>query len=77
MSLLTSGNSEASTKALAEISESQKEMIRLSEHFNKKSLVQMQQESALMKAAGQVGLNKPYRAPIYQTYKECVTGLYR
>jgi len=27
--------------------------------------------------AGQVGLNKPYRAPIYQTYWECMQGLYR
>lgn len=24
-----------------------------------------------------VGLNKPYRAPVYQTYGECVRGLYR
>jgi len=24
-----------------------------------------------------VGLNQPYRAPVYQTYGECVRGLYR
>jgi len=26
----------------------------------------------LMKASGQVGLNKPYRAPVYRNYWECV-----
>jgi hypothetical protein len=31
----------------------------------------------LMKASGQVGLNKPYRAPVYRNYWECVQGLYR
>ena len=30
----------------------------------------------LVKMSGQVGLNKPYRAPIYRTYYECVKGLY-
>ncbi|CDW86920.1 UNKNOWN [Stylonychia lemnae] len=29
----------------------------------------------LMKASGQVGLNKPYRAPVYRTYWECIQGL--
>jgi hypothetical protein len=31
----------------------------------------------LMQASGQVGLNKPYRAPVYRNYWECVQGLYR
>ncbi len=31
----------------------------------------------LMEASGQVGLNKPYRAPVYRNYWECVQGLYR
>lgn len=31
----------------------------------------------LMKASGMVGLNKPYRAPIYRKYWECIQGLYR
>jgi hypothetical protein len=42
----------------------------------------------LMKASGQVGkslfnlffcigLNKPYRAPVYRNYWECIQGLYR
>ncbi len=26
----------------------------------------------LMQASGQVGLNKPYRAPVYRNYWECV-----
>jgi hypothetical protein len=30
-----------------------------------------------MIASGQVGLNKPYRAPVYQTYLECIQGLYK
>ena len=30
-----------------------------------------------MIASGQVGLNKPYRAPVYQTYWECIQGLYK
>ena len=28
-------------------------------------------------ASGQVGFNKPYRAPIYLTYGECIRGLYK
>ena len=31
----------------------------------------------LIKASGQVGLNKPFRAPIYRTYYECIQGLYK
>ncbi len=31
----------------------------------------------LMKASGQVGLNKPFRAPIYRSYYECISGLYK
>lgn len=31
----------------------------------------------LIKAAGQVGLNKPFRAPVYRTYYECIQGLYK
>ena len=31
----------------------------------------------LIKAAGQVGLNKPFRAPVYRTYYECIKGLYK
>jgi len=31
----------------------------------------------LIKASGQVGINKPYRAPIYRSYWECIQGLYR
>jgi len=31
----------------------------------------------IMKASGQVGLNKPYRAAVYQSYQECIKGLYR
>ena len=31
----------------------------------------------LMKASGQVGLNKPYRAPVYRNYMECIQGLYK
>eukprot|EP00347_Sterkiella_histriomuscorum_P014589 403360307 len=29
----------------------------------------------LMQASGQVGLNQPYRAPIYRSYWECIQGL--
>ena len=32
---------------------------------------------ALYEASGQVGLNQPFRAPVYQTYSECIRGLYR
>jgi len=31
----------------------------------------------LIKASGQVGLNKPFRAPVYRTYYECIKGLYK
>lgn len=31
----------------------------------------------LMKLSGQVGLNKPFRAPVYRTYYECIKGLYK
>jgi len=31
----------------------------------------------LDKASGQVGLNKVYRAPVYQTYWECIQGLHK
>ena len=31
----------------------------------------------LMILSGQVGHNKPYRAPIYLSYAECIKGLYR
>lgn len=31
----------------------------------------------LMKASGQVGLNKPFRAPVYRTYWECIRGLHK
>jgi hypothetical protein len=30
-----------------------------------------------MIASGQVGFNKPYRAPIYMSYAECINGLYK
>lgn len=33
--------------------------------------------SELMKASGQVGLNKPFRATAYRTYREAIEGLYR
>ena len=32
--------------------------------------------SDLIKASGQVGFNKPFRAPIYRTYWECIRGIY-
>jgi len=31
----------------------------------------------LIEASGQVGHNKPFRAPIYRTYMECIQGLYK
>jgi hypothetical protein len=31
----------------------------------------------LIKASGQVGHNKPFRAPVYRTYYECISGLYK
>lgn len=31
----------------------------------------------LIKASGQVGFNKPFRAPIYRSYYECIQGLYK
>ncbi|CAI2372067.1 unnamed protein product [Moneuplotes crassus] len=31
----------------------------------------------LKKLAGSVGKNAPYRAPVYQTYGECIRGLYK
>ena len=30
----------------------------------------------LMKQSGMVGLNKPFRAPVYRTYWECIRGLH-
>lgn len=30
----------------------------------------------LMAASGMVGLNKPFRAPVYRTYWECIKGLH-
>ena len=31
----------------------------------------------MIKASGQVGLNKPFRAPVYRTYWECMRGLHK
>lgn len=31
----------------------------------------------LIKASGQVGLNKPFRAPVYRSYWECIRGLHK
>ena len=43
-----------------------------------KSLVPKPEPRAdLIKASGQVGHNKPFRAPIYRTYYECIQGLYK
>lgn len=32
-------------------------------------------KAKILKESGQVGLNAPYRAPVYRTYWECVSGL--
>jgi hypothetical protein len=31
----------------------------------------------IVKESGQVGTNRPYQAPIYKSYSECIQGLYR
>lgn len=36
-----------------------------------------ERKEKLMKKSGQVGLNRPYRAPVYRTYWECIQGLYK
>jgi hypothetical protein len=43
----------------------------------KLDLMKVEVRADLMKASGQVGLNKPYRAPIYRNYLECIQGLYK
>jgi Mitochondrial carrier protein len=43
----------------------------------KHDLMKVEVRADLMKASGQVGLNKPYRAPVYRNYLECIQGLYR
>ena len=69
---------EATTKELAEHVETKKLMTLQDKAIEKyKAQAPNLVRSDLMKASGQVGLNKPYRAPIYQTYAECIQGLYK
>lgn len=47
------------------------------ENMNNKLMAQATVKQELMVASGQVGLNKPFRAPIYRTYWECIRGLHK
>lgn len=74
MGLLGAGKVAAKTTEVAELSAEQKAVVALTKQITEKTSAP---RNDLMIASGQVGLNKPYRAPIYQTYLECIQGLYR
>ena len=59
------------------IATSEKELIKFSEGKAQSPMKMPEARADLVKLSGQVGLNKPYRAPIYRTYWECIKGLYK
>ena len=52
-------------------------LIEMTNQLVKTGLKGETNRKVLHEASGQVGLNQVYRAPIYQTYGECIQGLYR
>ena len=59
------------------IATSEKQLALYTEdHAAKLMLPKAMTSKELMIASGMVGLNKPFRAPIYRTYWECIKGLY-
>lgn len=58
------------------IATSEKELVKFSDGKSQPPMKMPEARADLVKMSGQVGLNKPYRAPIYRTYYECIKGLY-
>jgi hypothetical protein len=71
----------AETKALipvdAKVISDQKALMTLSQKLTQQMAEGQVVRGDLMVASGQVGFNKPYRAPIYLSYRECIQGLYK
>ena len=77
---MTAGKGKAATTTEIQIKQStaQIQIIENAQLMIKERLAEGKiQSDALYKASGQVGLNKPFRAPIYKSTTEAFTGLYR
>ncbi len=80
LNLYSGQDSKASTLIAETV---QKKMIGADEKALMKSsganvkVYKAKRKAKLVKESGQVGNNRPYRAPIYQSYRECVKALYR
>lgn len=64
------------TEELKQIAGNDKAVVKSEERTDVK-VYKSDKAEKLRKMTGQVGINEPYRAPIYRTYRECITGLYR
>lgn len=59
------------------IATSEKQIVQYKEGTEPRGIMRQPEPRAdLVKSSGQVGHNKPYRAPIYRSYLECIRGLY-
>lgn len=54
------------------IATSEKNLVKVDEAAGKPQVKTTPPRADLIKASGQVGLNKPFRAPVYRTYFECI-----
>ena len=59
------------------IATAEKELVKYAEGSSQLVEKSPEVRADLVKASGQVGFNKPFRAPVYRSYYECIQGLYK